>query len=78
MLKDKQSMLQFKGTAADIIKRAMIKIHSLRNKHEFLKTKLLLQVHDELVFETSDTNLETIKNLIVKIMMHAHAPLIKA
>ncbi len=65
------------GTAADIIKRAMIKIYGLKNKHEFLKTKLLLQVHDELVFETSETNLETIKKSIVKIMMYAHEPLIK-
>ncbi len=65
------------GTAADVIKRAMIKIYSFRNKHEFNKTKLLLQVHDELVFETSETNLENIKNLIVKVMISAHSPIIK-
>ena len=65
------------GTAADIIKRAMIKLYSFRNKNEFNKTKLLLQVHDELVFETSEKNLEIIKNFIVKIMINAHAPIIK-
>ena len=65
------------GTAADVIKRAMIKIYSFRSKNEFTNTKLLLQVHDELVFETSETNLEIIKNLIVKIMISAHSPIIK-
>ena len=65
------------GSAADVIKRAMIKLYSFRSKNEFNKTKLLLQVHDELVFETSETDLEIIKNLIVKIMINAHLPIIK-
>ena len=43
------------GTAADIIKRAMIKLYKIKNKDEFSKTEMLLQVHDELVFETSET-----------------------
>ena len=33
---------------------------------------MLLQVHDELVFETSDTDIKKIKNLITDVMMNAH------
>ena len=65
------------GTAADIIKRAMIKLYDSKNRNEFLRTELLLQVHDELVFETSEKDLEDIKKLILKIMMEAHLPLVK-
>ena len=65
------------GTAADIIKLAMIKVSRFRNSNELLKTKLLLQVHDELVFESSEKKLDNIKNFIIKIMMNAHTPLVK-
>ena len=65
------------GTAADIIKRAMIKLHKQKNKVEFSNTKLLLQVHDELIFETSESKLENIKYLISNIMITAHEPLVK-
>jgi DNA polymerase I len=58
------------GTAADMIKMAMIKIH-----HEFktqkLKTKMLLQVHDELVFDAPVEEAEIIKPLIVECMRTA-------
>jgi DNA polymerase I len=58
------------GTAADMIKMAMIKIH-----HEFktqkLKTKMLLQVHDELVFDSPVEEAEIIKPLIVECMRTA-------
>ncbi len=53
------------GSNADIIKRAMIKIH------EFLKStnsKLLLQVHDELVFEIPDFEIDIVSAEIKKIM----------
>ena len=39
------------GTAADIIKRAMIKIPKILKK-ENLSSKMIMQVHDELIFET--------------------------
>ena len=64
------------GTAADIIKRAMIKINNIKHKSEFSKTDMLLQVHDELVFETSETDMKKIKKIITNIMMNAHKPLI--
>jgi DNA polymerase-1 len=51
------------GSAADIIKLAMIKIDQRINK-ENLKSKMLLQVHDELVFDVPKKELELIKNLV--------------
>lgn len=51
------------GSAADVIKLAMIKIdEKLQEKN--LKTKMLLQVHDELVFEAPIEEIETAKELI--------------
>ena len=55
----------------------MIKLHKQKHKVEFSNTKLLLQVHDELIFETSESKLENIKYLISKIMITAHEPLVK-
>ena len=50
------------GSAADIIKKAMIEIQKeLRNNYQ---TKMLLQVHDELVFETPEAEVEDVKKLI--------------
>ena len=65
------------GTAADIIKRAMIKLYKIKHQDVFSKTAMLLQVHDELVFETAENNIENIKAIIVDIMMNAYKPLIK-
>ena len=65
------------GTAADIIKRAMIKLYKIKHQNVFSKTAMLLQVHDELVFETAENNIENIKAIIVNIMMNAYKPLIK-
>jgi DNA polymerase-1 len=62
------------GTAADIIKFAMIKIHKeLSNKKEI---SLLMQVHDELVFEISDKKVEEFTNLILPIMERANLPMV--
>jgi DNA polymerase-1 len=55
------------GTAADIIKLAMKNIAS-RLKEEGLKSKLIIQVHDELVFEVADFELEIIKSLVKEEM----------
>jgi len=46
------------GTAADIIKRAMIRLHGwVRNQHD-LDITMIMQVHDELVFEVADSQIE--------------------
>ncbi len=58
------------GTAADMIKLAMSRIATALRREEF-KTKLLLQVHDELVFEVPKTELEAVKPLIHDAMAHA-------
>ncbi len=50
------------GTAADIIKMAMIKIDQ-RLKAEGLGSKMILQVHDELIFECPEDEIESIKKL---------------
>jgi len=55
------------GTAADLIKVAMIRIHS-RLLQERSNAKLILQIHDELVFEVPEPELETIKNLVKEEM----------
>jgi DNA polymerase-1 len=58
------------GSAADIIKIAMINIHK-RLKNEGFKSKMLLQVHDELVFDVHKPELETIQPLIRHEMENA-------
>ena len=58
------------GSAADIIKLAMINIHNRFEKENF-KSKMLLQVHDELVFDTHKDELEIIKPIIKQEMENA-------
>ncbi|MBS1654305.1 MAG: DNA polymerase I, partial [Bacteroidetes bacterium] len=58
------------GTAADMIKLAMIKIDEAFHKHKF-KSKMILQVHDELVFDASKDELEIIKPVIIECMQSA-------
>ncbi len=58
------------GTAADMIKIAMIKIHQQIQKYH-LKTKMLLQVHDELIFEVPHYELNDIKHIVEKEMKNA-------
>lgn len=58
------------GSAADIIKLAMLKVYSeLKAKHP--DAKLILQVHDELIIETPDSELDDIKELLVRNMESA-------
>lgn len=58
------------GTAADIIKLAMVKMdHELRARE--LKSRMLLQVHDELVFEVPEDELEIMKKLVPEVMESA-------
>jgi DNA polymerase-1 len=55
------------GTAADIIKLAMIAVHSWLHK-EKLHSKLIMQVHDELVLEVPDNEVALIKSSLPKYM----------
>jgi DNA polymerase-1 len=58
------------GTSADIIKVAMINLYREMERRR-LKSKMLLQVHDELVFEVPEEELEGIKKLVPQIMSTA-------
>ncbi len=58
------------GSAADMIKVAMIHIHDAM-KHEKLRSKMVLQVHDELVFDAYPDELDTLKPLVENKMKHA-------
>jgi len=58
------------GSSADMIKMAMIKIHEWL-KSSGLKTKMILQVHDELVFDTPKEELDIVKPEIEKLMKSA-------
>ncbi len=62
------------GSAADIIKRAMIKIHNVFQEKN-IESKMLLQVHDELVFECPKDEINTVTHLIKKEMEQANLPL---
>jgi len=59
------------GTAADIIKIAMINIHK-KFKNDKLLTQMILQVHDELVFNVYKPELEQVKEIVVKEMENAY------
>ncbi|MDE7396387.1 MAG: DNA polymerase I, partial [Muribaculum sp.] len=59
------------GSAADIIKKAMVDVAS-----EFerlgLRSKMIMQVHDELVFDVVPDELETVKKVVVDNMVNAY------
>lgn len=55
------------GTAADIIKLAMVKVYNALKENN-LKTKMIIQVHDELVFDVYPGELEKIKQIVPDIM----------
>lgn len=55
------------GSAADIIKKAMIEMEQ-RLKSEKLQTKMLLQVHDELIFEAPKSEIDTLTKIVPEVM----------
>jgi DNA polymerase-1 len=58
------------GSAADIIKIAMVRIHE-KLKSENYKSLMVLQVHDELIFEVEISELEKLKELVLFEMSNA-------
>jgi DNA polymerase-1 len=60
------------GTAADLIKVAMIRIDAALRERQ-LKSRMTLQVHDELVFEVPEREVETMQSLVREHMEKAHA-----
>ncbi|MDX8342108.1 DNA polymerase I [Rossellomorea sp. YZS02] len=58
------------GSAADIIKKAMIDM-AARLKEENLQSRMLLQVHDELIFEAPEEEIETLKKIVPEVMENA-------
>ena len=55
------------GTAADVMKRAMIEVDAALRKQE-LRSRMLLQVHDELIFEVPDEEVDQLASLLNEIM----------
>jgi DNA polymerase-1 len=58
------------GTAADMIKLAMVKIYHAFKQHKF-RSKMILQVHDELVFDVIKEEVEQVKPVILECMQSA-------
>ena len=61
------------GTAADIIKKAMISVNTTISGKYANTVKMTMQVHDELVFEVDNNKLEKVSAIIKKIMEKAVA-----
>ena len=62
--------MPIQGTAADIIKFAMVNVHK-RLEREGMKAKLILQVHDELIVECPENEAETVSRILQDEMEHA-------
>ena len=63
------------GTAADIIKIAMIQVHKNISQYKE-QISMLMQVHDELVFEINENEIEKFTNIILPIMETANLPMV--
>jgi DNA polymerase-1 len=63
------------GTAADIIRRAMVRVPDALAAKK-LKARMLLQVHDELIFEAPDGEVEKVQTVVTAIMEKASLPAI--
>ncbi|MRR37491.1 DNA polymerase I, partial [bacterium] len=58
------------GSAADIIKEAMVKV-TARMGRDGMRSRLIMQVHDELVFEVPEDEVVAMEQLVVREMEHA-------
>ena len=59
------------GSSADILKKAMIEIYN-EFKEKNLKSKMLIQVHDELVFNVINSELDTVKEIVKRVMENTY------
>ncbi len=59
------------GSSADILKKAMIDIYNEFNRLN-LKSKMILQVHDELIFNVKNAELEKVKEIVINFMENAY------
>lgn len=59
------------GSAADLIKVAMVRVDALLRERPEMKSRMILQVHDELLFETSEEELGVLTALVTGVMEHA-------
>ena len=64
------------GSAADIIRRAMIRMEAALQAHK-LSAQMLLQVHDELIFEVPDTEIDSTLDVVRRVMVEAPQPAIE-
>jgi DNA polymerase-1 len=64
------------GSAADVIRRAMVRIPDAL-KAKKLKARMLLQVHDELVFEVPDREVDALATLTKQVMEKAALPAVQ-
>lgn len=64
------------GTSADIIKRAMVRMGPALADAGLTQVRMLLQVHDELVFELPENDVAAAKPIITRVMAEAAAPLV--
>ena len=62
--------MPIQGTSAEMIKLAMTSVSNYMNENK-MKAKLLLQIHDELVFETPKSELKDLENMVVDKMVNA-------
>ena len=69
--------MPIQGTAADIMKQAMIDLHT-KLREQKLQSRILLQVHDELVLEAPEAEVDEVARLTGEVMSQAfelHVPL---
>jgi DNA polymerase-1 len=64
---------RLQGTAADIIRRAMIRMPGAL-ADAGLKSRMLLQVHDELIFEAPEAEVDRTRAVAIEVMSGAHLP----
>ncbi len=63
--------MPIQGSAADLIKVAMVRIDAMLRERPGMKSRMILQVHDELLFETTEDEFEALKAMVTNVMEHA-------